>query len=502
MKRFLQIIWAACMMNPLLANEPRLYSELWGEHGEKWTPQSRLPDFSFAGYHSGEKSPPRPAPVANVRDFGAIGDGIHDDTAAFIKAIETTREGVILIPAGRYLITDILWIQKTGLVLRGEGPDRSVLYFTKGLEEVLPNMGATTGGRPTSNYSWSGGFVWIKGETKQQVIAPISSLNKRGDRTLTLEKASDLKVGQRVAVEVHDDENKTLLDYLYSGDPGDVSKIKKKVQSVMVSRVQSVEGPRVTLERPLRFDLRTEWSPVLKTFEPTVNECGIEDLGFEFPLTSYEGHFTEIGFNAIAINQAVDCWIRNVRIRNSDSGIFLNGMFCTADGIVIESDRPIDHTNHSTGHHGLTPGTDCVMENFDIRTRFIHDISVDHFSAGNVVKNGRGVDLSLDHHKRAPYENLFCNLDAGKGTVVWLCGGGLSLGKHCAARGTFWGLRAEREIDPPGKDFGPDSMNFIGIRTSVPTLRESDGKWVEAIDPLKLHPADLHAAQLKRRLEK
>lgn len=482
------------------AGEPGPFSGLWGEHGEKWTPQSRLPDFSFAGYHSGEKVPPRFDPVASVRDFGAKGDGIQDDTAAFLKAIEATREGVISIPAGRYLITDILWIKKPGLVLRGEGPDRSVLCFTRGLQEVLPNMSATTGGRPTSNYSWSGGFVWIKGDVRQETIAPISSENQRGDRAITLKHEGAVSVGQRVMVEIHDDEHRTLIDYLYSGDSGDVSKVRKDVKSVMVSRVQTVEGNRVTLERPLRFDLRAEWTPVLKTYEPSVSECGVEDLGFEFPSTKYEGHFTEIGFNTIAINQAADCWVRNVRIRNSDSGIFLAGMFCAADGILLESERPSGDNN--TGHHGLTPGTDCLIENFDFRTQFIHDISVDNFSAGNVVKNGKGVNLSLDHHKRAPYENLFCNIDVGKGTVVWFCGGGALLGKNCGARGTFWGLRSSRDIHPPGPAFGPDSMNFVGLRTSLPSMCEPAGKWIEAIDPGKLQPVDLHAAQLKRRLGK
>ena len=30
---------------------------------------------------------------------------------------------------------------------------------------------------------------------------------------------------------------------------------------------------------------------------------------------------------------------------------------------------------------------------------------------GNVFSNGRGVDLSLDHHKKGPYKNLFNCID-------------------------------------------------------------------------------------------
>lgn len=34
------------------------YSALWGREGEVWTPQGRLPDFSFAGCHCGEEPIP------------------------------------------------------------------------------------------------------------------------------------------------------------------------------------------------------------------------------------------------------------------------------------------------------------------------------------------------------------------------------------------------------------------------------------------------------------
>ena len=78
------------------------YSQLWGKNGELWSADSRLPDFSHAGYHRGEKPVPEIAVTANVRDFGAVGDGEHDDTQAFLDAIRQTSQGAILVPAGRY----------------------------------------------------------------------------------------------------------------------------------------------------------------------------------------------------------------------------------------------------------------------------------------------------------------------------------------------------------------------------------------------------------------
>ena len=69
--------------------------------GELWKPKSRIPyDWSFAGYRQGAVSVPSPAATHNVKNFGAKGDGVTDDTAAVLKALETMPRGVLLFPAG------------------------------------------------------------------------------------------------------------------------------------------------------------------------------------------------------------------------------------------------------------------------------------------------------------------------------------------------------------------------------------------------------------------
>ena len=57
-------------------------SDLWGAAGEKWTPESRLPDFSLAGYRRGEEPFRIPKAQVSVAAFGAKGDGKTDSTAA------------------------------------------------------------------------------------------------------------------------------------------------------------------------------------------------------------------------------------------------------------------------------------------------------------------------------------------------------------------------------------------------------------------------------------
>ena len=78
----------------------------------------------------------------NVRDYGAKGDGLTDDTAAFTAALATGSP--VYVPIGRYKIGGTLALSANG-VLSGAGPD-SVLYKpeTGGYDNILvPRSGST-----------------------------------------------------------------------------------------------------------------------------------------------------------------------------------------------------------------------------------------------------------------------------------------------------------------------------------------------------------------------
>ena len=498
LKRALQMTLMAVSLS--LSATGQQVSALWGRNGEAWDPAGRLPDVSYAGYACGERPIPKIPEAANVRDFGAKGDGTTDDSAAFLAAIAKTKQGAIFVPAGRYRITRILEINKPGIVLRGEGPDRSILVCPVPLNEIKPDWSATTTGQRTSHYSWSGGIVWFQGGDTGKRIGRCATPAKRGDHELEIEgDASSLSPGNWIQIAVKDDAERSLLTHLYSGDPGKLSKIAPATHSTtFVSRVTKITGQTLTLERSLRIDLRPEWKPQVSAWLPTVTNSGIEDLGFEFPERKYEGHFSELGFNAVAFTDVSDCWARNLVITNSDSGFFAAGRFCTVEGVRFQMVNVVENGG-VFGHHGIElSGHDNLFTRFDIRQRFIHDITVER-GAGNVSSSGSGIDLSFDHHKRAPYDNVFTDLDLGAGTRMWTCGGGADLGRHCAARGTFWNIRAKSGQKYP-EDFGPASMNLVALETREKSETEINGRWFEAIPPASIQPANIYQAQLRKRL--
>ena len=480
-------------------NAAETYSKLWTRGGENWRPDGRLPDFSYAGYRAGAAELPEPKATLNVRDFGAKGDGKTDDSKAFLDAIAAAEGKVVEIPPGEYRITEILEIRTAGTVLRGAGPDKTILFFPTPLNEIKPNWGATTSGRRTSNYSWSGGFISFRGSFQSDKIADIQPA-ARGATSLRLSSTDGLTVGQRVELYQQDTPENTLARYLYAGDPGDMRKVNGRTRTSMVVWIDAIEAGAIRFHPALRFDIRKEWKPQVRRFEPTVSESGVERLTFRYPVSDYKGHFTELGNNAVALRGVADCWVRDIRIENPDSGIFAGGKFCTLTGVTVTSRRGVDR-QQCTGHHGVTlGGTDNLLTRFDIRTRFIHDITVTSGSSHNVASRGKGVDISFDHHKRAPYENLFTDIDIGEGSRPWKCGGGASLGKNCAARETWWNIRAARPLSPPGSNFGPPMLNFVGLTTDTPPQCDPGGLWWEAIPPQDLRPANLYEAQLARRL--
>jgi hypothetical protein len=68
------------------------------------------------------------ADVFNVKDFGALGNSSHDDTAAIqaaITAAQSAGGGIVFFPKGGYRITSRLTIQgvATNIILQGVGGD-------------------------------------------------------------------------------------------------------------------------------------------------------------------------------------------------------------------------------------------------------------------------------------------------------------------------------------------------------------------------------------------
>lgn len=494
------IVALICNLPPsLVLGETSL---LWGAKGEKWSPTSRLPDFSFAGYRSGEKPIPMPEVKGNVREFGAKGDGITDDTKAFEDAIAAVEGGAILVPAGRYVISRVLYIRKSNLVIRGEGPGKTILTFPRSMLDILGRRGGTG---EHDNWSWAGGFFWVEGVQVGPKLADITADADRGATGLTVSTTAGLSVGQRVRLQQTDSDDGSLVRQLLAGN-GTASGFNTGRNWIrMPVRITAISGNRITIDRPLGVDYRREWSPQVRTCNPTVEEVGIEGMTLDYPLEKYPGHWNEVGANGFWFNGVQNSWVRDIVFHNSDNGVFFeNSAFLTATGLRFTAD-PGRINVHTTaiygstalpfaGHHGLQTrySEDCLFSDFRFDVLFVHDLTVENAS-GNVFHSGSSIDLNLDHHAQIPFDNLFTNLDMGRGTRTWNSGGG---SPKAGVRNTYWNLKSTGNITPVNWPM----MNFVGVRTTSAAATGSTGRWIEPISPSSLEPQNIYLAQLERRL--
>jgi hypothetical protein len=92
------------------------------------------------------------------------------------------------------------------------------------------------------------------------------------------------------------------------------------------------------------------------------HEIGVEDLTIEFPAHTwchYCGDQNK-GFNGLLLNDCIDCWVKNVTIRNADSGVHLEGGgYNTLDGVHVYTNPSRAHLHAAIGgfaHHNLVTG--------------------------------------------------------------------------------------------------------------------------------------------------
>ncbi len=475
--------------------ETKQYSQLWGQNGELWDPRGRLPDFSYAGYHSGERAIPTIPVVTNVLDYGAVPDDGQPDHLAIQAAIDATISGTVYLPAGQYIIEQPLFITKSNIVLRGAGHEAggTNIYSPYNASDIYPyESGFSTGG--------SGQFIRFNG-TGNAYVTDIVEPAWRGDRTITVADGSQVTPGMVVEISWYEaDQFGSLWQHLHNDqvEPWpDTSCSWANGNLDWYFKVDRVEGNLITLKEPLPMDIRSEWQHQLKRFRG-LEEVGVEDLRVEFPYITPPDHLTEPGYNGIQFSRVINSWMRNVAVHNSD-----NGLRVTVSGYVTLDNI---HITGRKGHHGVSIdyGEYTLLQNLKINTEpatdaWIHGVTFTHKPGANVVATVQGNSpISMDFHRNGPSQNLFTNM-----TTEWSYGssGAGCAGPHAAARNTYWNLSGEAGI-PQNKvtdSWGDIQTTLVSVlEANLPEKYSANQGWYE--DVANIQPANLYQGQLNRRL--
>lgn len=144
-----------------------------------------------------DPSDPGALAQVTVRQFGAVGDGVADDTGAFQQAfnyVNTLGGGVVEIPPGTYRKGDAVgsrWIMYPNTTLMGYG-DQSVIFFDD--KDTVPRNGndmlyvANGGNVNFENFKITGTSLIYTNETNQKQCLTGENLDGLRLINLTIEK--------------------------------------------------------------------------------------------------------------------------------------------------------------------------------------------------------------------------------------------------------------------------------------------------------------------------
>jgi hypothetical protein len=504
---------------------------LWRQYQADPDRHPLIPNCSYAGYQCGDQPLPEPAARFDLgRDFGAVGDGATDATAAFAAAIakaaaaaEPGKPAVITIPAGIFYVTGMIRLGHSGVVLRGAARGDTIIAFQKPLAEVV---GASQAGS-SSRWSWSGGLVWMgpgevfdadgrfrqpadtQGWEEWQDLPPVARVTapaRRGDRTLRVDAAGAeaLKAGDTLLLCWANPGDRSLLLHMAGHQLMERYDWEKSGQGLTGAKawrwpveIAAVSGGTVTLRQPLRIDVRPEWQVRFAPLGSHVRDSGIERLTLRMVPHDPGKHLTDRGWNGVYLDRALHCWVRDVTIENSDNAVIhASSKNTTVTGLHVTGGRHHHATALRVSSH------DNLISDFRIESQPKHGINTEYLSTGNVWTRGVMMHGTFDSHRAMSFESLRNDITvANDGTP----GGGGQAGPFLGARVVHWNIRVSGKPDFINQ---PECLSLgalVGIQ-GVPRL-DKEGwampkgdKGVVVADEGKVpDPADLHAAQVELR---
>jgi hypothetical protein len=513
---------------------------------------SELPEFSYAGYKNGTQATTfTPQKVLNVADFGAQPNDGLDDTKAFRAALaaanKTATSILVQIPAGRFMISDILYLERDNLIVRGAGKGATQLYFPRPLR-YLPNPPELKELRlylkqlnkrqrekahnidlAFSQYSWSGGYIWaqVPGERVKPYLtqydsepSPIAqpTQGQRGESTLVVDDARALKAGQIININWYnrDGKDSPLLTTLYPGIEVTGShhwNFPNRPLVSQASRVVAVEGNTITLNDVLLHDINGLTTDI--TQKAYLQNVGVENLTLEFPPSAYIAHHVEQGYNGIFLTRVFDGWVKDIDIVNADSGILTEE---SANVSIVNVTTKGDHKAHYTVAMGDTHN--ILTQNLKVRNPAIHPLSFNTFATKSVYSQCEVYhNPILDQHSGANHQNLFDNItlyaelderQLAERFYPAFKGGGASYWKPTHGAGnSFWninvlfsnGLGSRQPITLNGMQDGPNA-NVIGVHGNTTVAVEyGPNANIKRVNQPMVEAPSLYQYQLQQRLQ-
>lgn len=265
---------------------------------EGWTPGLRdaqgrsLPDFSYAGYAYGEAPPRVNGPIADVLEFGADPGGEQDSTTAIQAAIDSLDGGgVVRVPEGLYRVDGALFVERSGVVVRGDGPTRTRLAGTR--SEGLTDRAMMT----------------VRGALRYGDEHLLTLDGAAHDQQVRVRDPAGLEVGQHVAIGWV-----ITPEFVEEHGMTDTWRVFNDTWRPFFRRtvveIQPSSGT-ITLDVPLRYPTKTRDGASLRVERGIIEGVGVEDLALSTAIEWGDAWRFDRS-HALLLAGVSDGWVRNV----------------------------------------------------------------------------------------------------------------------------------------------------------------------------------------------
>jgi hypothetical protein len=295
-------------------------------HGQQWSSvldQSRAIDWSSAGIPGGI-----PNRTTICTTLNPTGKTDSTDSTNINNAIASCGANqVVYLNAGTYTLTNgILFSSKSNVVLRGAGPEATILRFTGGActpqggDVCITGNGYWTGsaqvqpGGPNAT-AWTAGYA--KGTT-QITVGSTSGLAV--GQMIVLDQANDTTdpgPGQFIVCDANVSNGGTCQpssEQAFSAPGRVINGISHNEQQFV--KITAINGNVITISPGL---YASQWNaakgPGIWWAGPAVTGDGIENLTLDHTNSTNGGNTS--AFGGINFNNAYQCWVKNVRSINA-----------------------------------------------------------------------------------------------------------------------------------------------------------------------------------------
>lgn len=472
--------------------------------------RSILPDFSYVGYHQGEKKIPNITDYKyfDVTDFGAKPNDGKSDKIAIQFAIDAANKngsGIVYFPKGRFLVnedgdaTNSIISKKSNIIFRGSGsgPGGTELYMKNALPPANPAQMWTV---PPLFIFGSGGS-----DKKIGVVTEAAAI---GDFTIKLNTTEGLNPGDWIMLSLLDNNKDLIASELknYKAEPQWTYLVQKGIDVKVFYQIKKINKETLTLNAPISYAIDPKYKWEISKFANS-EEVGIEDIAFVGNWTEKFVHHRswkdDSGYTMLNMRRNTNSWMKDCRFTNCSvaatiaQSANISVLNCKIDG--------------NAGHQAINSNgsTNVLIANCVDEASQWHSFGSSHGSMNTVIwKCTYPSTTCFESHASQPRNTLLDQVEGG--LMNGRAGGAMENMPNHMQGLVLWNYKQTNEAVkdfefwPPTAVFewwkipNPVVVGFTSKGTTFKTeqlgLSDSIGKTVE--------PASLYEAQLKLRLGK